>query len=123
MTTEPRRASARYSLLGGDGAVGREGEAEAMVGDDGLTVGRVSVSYLDVDVLDAHGASFVVHDFPGLVSPRWVTGRLAYVRFHGASGKYLGSYGEAALREWADWMAAESWAELKANHTRVPDRL
>jgi hypothetical protein len=26
-------------------------------------------------------------------------------------------------RAWADWMAAESWADLKANHTRVPDRL
>jgi hypothetical protein len=23
-------------------------------------------------------------------------------------------------RSWADWMAADSWAELKANHTRVP---
>jgi len=23
-------------------------------------------------------------------------------------------------RSWADWMAAESWADLKANHTRVP---
>jgi hypothetical protein len=23
-------------------------------------------------------------------------------------------------RSWADWMAAESWADLKANHTPVP---
>jgi phenylpropionate dioxygenase-like ring-hydroxylating dioxygenase large terminal subunit len=24
-------------------------------------------------------------------------------------------------RNWADWMAAESWADLKANHTPIPD--
>ena len=23
-------------------------------------------------------------------------------------------------RAWAEWMAADSWADLKANHTRVP---
>jgi hypothetical protein len=23
-------------------------------------------------------------------------------------------------RGWAEWMAAESWADLKANHTRAP---
>jgi hypothetical protein len=26
-------------------------------------------------------------------------------------------------RAWAEWMAAESWDDLRANHSRVPDRV
>jgi len=26
-------------------------------------------------------------------------------------------------RAWSEWMAADSWADLKANHSRLPDRL
>src|SRR5262249_14055961 len=26
-------------------------------------------------------------------------------------------------RSWAEWVAAESWADLRANHSRVPERL
>lgn len=51
MTTDPRRAGARYQLFGADGAVVREGDAEATVGDDALSVGPVSVSYLDSDAV------------------------------------------------------------------------
>lgn len=64
-------------------------------------------------LLDRYGAGFVVHDFPGLVSPRWVTGKLAYVRFHGANGKYWGRYHDDALLDWTDWMTARDrpvWA-------------
>lgn len=64
-------------------------------------------------LLDRHAAGFVVHDFPGLASPRWVTGKLAYIRFHGAGGKYWGRYRDEALLDWSDWMAAQSrpvWA-------------
>lgn len=62
--------------------------------------------YVDdtVAMLDSYGAGFVVHDFPGIATPRWVSGTLAYVRFHGATGKYCGRYSDAALGEWADWL-------------------
>src|SRR5688572_12801669 len=43
-------------------------------------------------MLDAYGVGFVTHDLIGLVSPRWASGRTAYVRFHGTGGKYWGRY-------------------------------
>jgi len=36
--------------------------------------------------------------------PRVVTGRMVYVRFHGAGGRYAGNYPDPMLWEWADWM-------------------
>ena len=54
-------------------------------------------------LLDRHGIGFVAHDLKGLASPRWASGRTAYVRFHGAAGKYWGRYSDEALLEWADW--------------------
>ncbi|WP_157217560.1 DUF72 domain-containing protein [Flavisphingomonas formosensis] len=58
-------------------------------------------------MLDRHGASFCAHDFPGLETPRWAVGRVAYVRFHGGKGKYWGRYSAAKLRGWSDWMAGQ----------------
>lgn len=55
-------------------------------------------------LLDRYSAGFVAHDFPGRVSPRWVSGDLAYVRFHGGVGKYYGRYRDEALLDWADWL-------------------
>jgi uncharacterized protein YecE (DUF72 family) len=63
-------------------------------------------SWYDEDVLavlDRHGIGFVTHDLKGLESPRWASGRTAYVRFHGAGGKYWGRYSDEALIEWTDW--------------------
>jgi uncharacterized protein YecE (DUF72 family) len=63
-------------------------------------------SWYDEEVLallDRHGVGFVAHDLKGLVSPRWASGRTAYVRFHGAAGKYRGRYPDEALLEWTDW--------------------
>ena len=34
-------------------------------------------------------------------------GPFVYVRFHGATGKYGGSYPDDRLRSWAEWLAAE----------------
>jgi hypothetical protein len=48
---EPRRAGASFTLSGEGGTVVRTGEAEALIGDETLTIGPVSVSYLDADVL------------------------------------------------------------------------
>lgn len=59
-------------------------------------------------LLDEHGAGFCTHDMPGLNPPRIATGRIAYVRFHGAGGKYWGRYGEAALVDWCEWLQAET---------------
>jgi uncharacterized protein YecE (DUF72 family) len=56
-------------------------------------------------ILDRHGVGFVVHDLVGLTSPRWASGRTAYVRFHGTGGKYRGRYSEEQLRGWADWLS------------------
>ena len=64
-------------------------------------------SWYDEDVLallDRHGVGFVAHDLKGLVSPRWASGRTAYVRFHGAGGKYWGRYPDEALLQWTDWI-------------------
>jgi uncharacterized protein YecE (DUF72 family) len=63
-------------------------------------------SWYDEDVLallDRHGVGFVAHDMRGVESPRWASGRTAYVRFHGTAGKYHGRYSEAALLRWSDW--------------------
>ncbi len=58
-------------------------------------------------LLDRHGVGFVTHDLVGLVSPRWASGRTAYVRFHGTGGKYWGRYSDDEIAEWADWLIAQ----------------
>lgn len=61
-------------------------------------------------LLDRHGASFCVHDMPGSATPRWAAGKAAYLRLHGASGKYHGRYPKKALQSWADWLAEQASA-------------
>ncbi|HVU29414.1 MAG TPA: DUF72 domain-containing protein [Sphingomicrobium sp.] len=61
-----------------------------------------------LELLDRHGVGFVTHDLKGLESPRWASGRTAYVRFHGAKGKYWGRYEEEDLLEWTDWCLEQS---------------
>jgi uncharacterized protein YecE (DUF72 family) len=60
------------------------------------------------DLLDRSGASFCVHDMPGLASPRVAIGPAAYLRFHGTEGKYVGRYGDAALADWSDWIVEQA---------------
>lgn len=55
-------------------------------------------------LLERHGAGFVAHDLAGLISPRWASGRTAYVRFHGTGGKYWGRYSEDQMAHWAGWL-------------------
>ncbi|HEV2568371.1 DUF72 domain-containing protein [Sphingomonas sp.] len=67
-------------------------------------------SWLEPEVLallDSRGIGFCAHDMPGLATQRGAAGTTAYVRFHGASGKYWGRYSEEALAGWAEWMRAE----------------
>ena len=61
-------------------------------------------------LLDRFGVGFVAHDLRGLVSPRWASGRTAYVRFHGTAGKYHGRYPDKALLQWTDWCAEQARA-------------
>ena len=56
------------------------------------------------ELLDRHGIGVVCHDLKGLLSPRWASGRTAYVRFHGSGGRYSGRYSDEALLGWADWV-------------------
>ena len=46
--------------------------------------------------------SYCIHDMRGFSCPRWVSGPVAYVRFHGPTElKYAGRYTHAQLRHWA----------------------
>ncbi len=54
------------------------------------------------DLLAWQGVAFCIHDYPGMNVPRWVTrDDLAYVRFHGHSGLYVGSYPRRVLARWS----------------------
>jgi uncharacterized protein YecE (DUF72 family) len=66
-----------------------------------------------LNLLDNHGVGFVVHDLVGLASPRWASGRTAYVRFHGTGGKYRGRYSSQQIADWAKWLR-EQRAEGKS---------
>ncbi|MBI3911034.1 MAG: DUF72 domain-containing protein [Armatimonadetes bacterium] len=51
--------------------------------------------------------NFCIHDMHGFDCPLWVTGPLAYVRFHGPSAiKYAGRYDLEHLRLWAERIEA-----------------
>ena len=62
--------------------------------------------YLDdiYELLDKSGAGFCIHDMPGKESPPIVTGNIIYIRFHGITGRYSGSYPNSQLQNWADWL-------------------
>jgi uncharacterized protein YecE (DUF72 family) len=61
-----------------------------------------------VELLGRYGASFCAHDMPGLATERWATGPIAYVRFHGSTGKYWGRYSDRALLQWTDWIVGQA---------------
>jgi uncharacterized protein YecE (DUF72 family) len=53
--------------------------------------------------LRAHHVSLCIHDLLA-DHPRQLTGKVAYLRFHGATGKYAGRYGRQALKRWRGWI-------------------
>lgn len=63
-----------------------------------------------LDLLDRRGIAFCAHDMPGLATPPWASGPIAYVRFHGGTGKYVGRYSDGALLAWTDWIVAQASA-------------
>ena len=67
------------------------------------------------DLLATHGVALCVHDMAGSASGKTSVGPFVYARFHGTS-KYSGSYPQATLESWADWMSerAQSGAQIYA---------
>src|SRR4029079_8212368 len=65
MISEPRRAVAAFELNDASGAVAQSGEAEAVIGDDGLSVGPVTVSFLDADQLRSTDYRIQLDLWPG----------------------------------------------------------
>jgi uncharacterized protein YecE (DUF72 family) len=55
-------------------------------------------------LMERHRVSLCLHDMPGSATGRLRVGPLVYVRFHGASGRYAGSYSGQRLAEWAGWL-------------------
>jgi len=53
VTADVRRAPAAFELRDAAGAATRQGQAEAVIGDDGVSVGPVTVAFLDADAVRA----------------------------------------------------------------------
>jgi len=64
VVAEPRRAAAAFELLDGVGHVRQSGEAEALIGEDALSVGAVTVSWLDADRLIVADYRIELHLWP-----------------------------------------------------------
>ncbi len=58
------------------------------------------------DLLERYRSAHCAFDLAGYQSPVRLTTDFAYVRLHGPGNKYQGSYGEEALGQWADRIAA-----------------
>jgi uncharacterized protein YecE (DUF72 family) len=59
-------------------------------------------------LLDERGISFCAHDMIGSATPRWASGPIAYIRFHGGEGKYWGRYSDEGLLGWTDWIVEQA---------------
>jgi uncharacterized protein YecE (DUF72 family) len=58
-----------------------------------------------------HRVALCLHDMKGSASARLVVGPFIYVRFHGTE-KYSGSYSDAMLESWAEWLSEQVGARL-----------
>ncbi len=59
------------------------------------------------ETLRLHGVALCLHDMKGSTPPRLAVGPFVYVRFHGSGSRYGGRYPDAALADWADWLAVQ----------------
>ncbi len=59
-------------------------------------------------ILRRYNAAFCIFELAGYQTPFKVTADWAYVRLHGPGGKYLGSYSDRRLAEWAERIAGWS---------------
>jgi len=74
------------------------------------------------DILEVHGASLVIHDIPKSATPlTHPVSDVVYVRFHGPTGNYRGSYTESFLQEYAayvkDWISMGKTVYVYFNNT------
>lgn len=60
------------------------------------------------ELLTKANAALCIHDMPGKESPRIVTADTVYIRFHGTTGRYAGSYPKSALQNWATWLKEQA---------------
>ena len=60
-------------------------------------------------VLSERRLSLCIHDWPEAKTPPVITGRVAYLRFHGPDKAYAGKYSAAQLRPWIERIRA--WRE------------
>lgn len=58
-------------------------------------------------LLGKSSVGFCIHDMPDVQSPRIVTGKIIYIRFHGSTGRYSGNYSKSAIQRWADWLTEQ----------------
>ena len=58
-------------------------------------------------LLEQYGVALCLHDMTGSATPRARVGPFVYVRFHGASARYSGSYSAAQLDDWGRWLEAQ----------------
>ena len=67
---------------------------------------RDSTWYTDAvfSLFERHRIALCLHDMPGSATGRLRVGPVVYVRFHGASGRYDGSYPDDRLEDWAAWL-------------------
>ena len=63
-------------------------------------------------LLAAHDVALCLHDREGSAIDIQDAGPFVYVRFHGATGRYFGSYSDAALDYWAGRLAS-AWSSGK----------
>jgi uncharacterized protein YecE (DUF72 family) len=73
------------------------------------------------DILETFHATLVKHDIPASASPFTSTSPFLYLRFHGPTGNYRGSYTEAFLMEYAgyikEWLADGKIVYVYFNNT------
>jgi uncharacterized protein YecE (DUF72 family) len=60
-------------------------------------------------LLEGADVALCLHDMPGSASPPKPIGPFVYVRFHGSTGRYQGSYSGQKLSAWADRLV--EWAD------------
>ena len=81
--------------------------------------------YVDAtfECLEQRGASLCLHDKEGSQISEPFVGRCVYVRFHGTSGRYHGSYGSRTLASWAKRLVArrQDGADVYAYFNNDPD--
>lgn len=89
------------------------GFLEALPRDGRYTFEFRNPAWFDRDLFDllaARGVALCLYDFEGREAPLEVTAGFVYVRLHGPTGRYQGSYEDRALETWAgriaDWRAS-----------------